>query len=452
MIQVGRVLGALSAVLSSLLLLRPRNGFLSAALWFPRAAVGAWSPILALAGSLAALFGVLRKDRWSFAAGLVGATVAVRYLVKVTARHSAFEEAFGPDWQARIPPELQSRMLPRRYSPNFRPASKPIQHSNLVYAIHPESGTPLEADLWLPPPDVPPTGVAVLYLFGGAWHYMNKDLWTGHILRYMASQGHIVLNASYTLAPKADLPAMIADVKRAIAWLEGHATEYGADPERIVLMGCSSGAHLALLTAYAAEHPAFQPAERKAQAPASAGVPSAGGLPPTAGVPVRGVISDSGFADLTSSYAYFQEQFGRYLGRDLLPERWFLAIMGWVFRRLRLLPSWGEIVIPSQFVPSLLGGRPDEMPESYRLASPIAHAGPHCPPTLLLQGANDYCGVRPDVRRLYRALCAAGVPTVYVEYAEADHSYPVIAAGALRWAPAIQAAFYDIERFLGLMV
>lgn len=432
MIRLARVLGALSLALSSLVLLRLRDGFLSAALWFPRMVASAWSPVLALAGGLAALWGLVRKDVWSSLAGLAGATIAVRHVVHITASHSAFETAFGPDWQHRIPLDLETRLLPKRYAPLLRPVANPIQLRNLVYAAHAESGAPLEADLWLPPPGVPSTGLAVLYLFGGAWHYMNKDLWTGHILRHIASQGHVVMNASYTLAHEADVPAMVSDARQAIAWLKRHAATYGVDPERIVLMGCSSGAHLALLTAYTPDQQAFPAIQ--------------------ADISVRGVISDSGFTDLARAYAHFQQQFGRMLRRDLLPERWFLAVAGWLFRRLGLLPARGQIVVPAELVSSLVGGNPEENPEAYRLASPVTHVGPHCPPTLLLQGENDYCGTRPDVQRLDQALRAAGVPSVYVEYAEADHSVLTVTAGALRWAPGIQAALYDIDRFLALMV
>ena len=432
MIRIARVLGALSVVCSSLPLLRFRNGLLSAALWFPSVAASAWSPLLALAGGLAALVGVLRKDWWSSAAGVAGTALAARHVIRLTANHSAFEEAFGPDWGDRIPPDLEGRLLPRRYGPLLRPVTDSIQIRNLVYANHAESGASLVADLWLPPPSVPRTGLAVLYLFGGAWHYMNKDLWTGHILRAIASQGHVVMNASYTLAPEANVPAMVGDVRQAIVWLKGHGATYGVNPARIVLMGCSSGAHLALLTAYTPHHPAFRAVQSD--------------------VSVRGVISDSGFVDLASVYADFQQRFGGMLRGNLPPERWFLVVMGWIFRRAGLLPPGGQMVVPGEMVPSLLEGKPDQNPEAYRLASPITHVGRHCPPTLLLQGANDYCGIRPDVQRLHGELRAAGVPSVYAEYAEAEHSFPVVTAGALRWAPGIQAVLYDIERFLALMV
>ena len=435
-----QVLNFLSAILSALTLLRPRHGIVAAALWFPKVAAGAWTPVLALAGALGALLGVAfpRRSRWwdplAPVAGLIGAILALRHIFNVTAPHHAFEESFGPGWQARIPVELRFRFLSRRYMPLLLHVPRVRRQRNLVYATHPETGEPLRADLWLPPADVPPTGLGLIYLFGGAWHYMNRNLWTGHILRHLAGQGHVVMNIDYTLAPRTQLPGMVADVKRAIGWLKANGVEHGVNPERIVLMGCSSGAHMALLAAYTPNHPAFQPAELEADNS------------------VRAVISDSGFPDLRSGYANYQEMFGAYFKGTLVPERWFLKSIGWVFRHLQLLPRGAEITVPKDMIPSAVGGTPDEVPERYRLGSPIEHVGPHCPPTLLIQGAHDYSGMLPDVVRLHRSLRAAGAISVYVEFPEADHGFSVVAAGASRWAPAIQAVLYDIERFLALMV
>ena len=66
------------------------------------------------------------------------------------------------------------------------------------------------------------------------------------------------MDVAYSLAPGADLNRMLGDVKQAIVWMKTHALEYKINPDRIVLMGVSGGAHLALLAAYAPDHPAFQ--------------------------------------------------------------------------------------------------------------------------------------------------------------------------------------------------
>jgi acetyl esterase/lipase len=40
---------------------------------------------------------------------------------------------------------------------------------------------------------------------------------------------------------------MVGDVHRAVAWIKTNAQRYGVDPGRVVVMGGSSGAHIALL-------------------------------------------------------------------------------------------------------------------------------------------------------------------------------------------------------------
>ena len=42
-----------------------------------------------------------------------------------------------------------------------------------------------------------------------------------------------------------DLRPMVAQVRRAIAWVARNAEKFGGDPDRIYLSGHSSGAHLA---------------------------------------------------------------------------------------------------------------------------------------------------------------------------------------------------------------
>ena len=68
----------------------------------------------------------------------------------------------------------------------------------------------------------------------------------------------MILDVAYPLAPQANLELMLISVGQAIEWMKEHAKEFRVNPERIVLMGVSGGAHLALMAAYAPGHPAFQ--------------------------------------------------------------------------------------------------------------------------------------------------------------------------------------------------
>jgi alpha-L-fucosidase 2 len=57
----------------------------------------------------------------------------------------------------------------------------------------------------------------------------------------------------YRLAPKYRWPACLDDLQTAIRWAKAHAREFKGDPNRIVLVGHSSGGHLVCLAATLAD-------------------------------------------------------------------------------------------------------------------------------------------------------------------------------------------------------
>jgi acetyl esterase/lipase len=100
-------------------------------------------------------------------------------------------------------------------------------------------------------------------------------------------------------------------------------------------------------------------------------------------------------------------------------------------------------------LPAILGGKPEEIAETYRLLSPLSHVGPHCPPTLLLHGSDDVFALTPGVRRLHQDLCSVGARSVLVEFPHTDHAFDLVLPAM---SPVAQAATYDVERFLALLV
>ena len=104
-------------------------------------------------------------------------------------------------------------------------------------------------DLYLPrrPNGVLPT--AVLF-HGGGWVTGNKDEIALDVLPYLA-MGFAVVNVDYRVARMAPAPAAVQDSRCALRWVVRHAAQYGFDPARLVLVGSSAGAHLALMAALA---------------------------------------------------------------------------------------------------------------------------------------------------------------------------------------------------------
>ncbi len=419
--QMARLASYISLFFSALILIHPAPGWLKIWMWVPKLLASALSPFLAIAGAFGALLGLIRRDRKAVLAGLSGAAIAAQHVANVTAPHDGFLQVFGPDWRSRIPPQQRAGMLSGRWTLTTKDPPEVPWQQGVVLGSSLETDDPLRADLWLPPDNVPPSGLVVICLHGSGWHYGDKDMGTRRFFRHLAGQGHVILDVAYTLSPLAQLHAMLDDVKRAIVWMKAKSAIYGVNPERVVLMGSSAGGHLALLAAYAHNHPELQSEEMDGD------------------TSVRAVVSYYGPPDLTALHRRLEN----------------LLTMSREKRSDRLLISYlesiaGDVYIdPLDLLPNLLGGTPDQVPELFRLASPIHHVGPHCPPTLLLQGDHDFSGMLPEVRRLHYALLKAGVSSVYVQFPDTDHGFDLVFP---KWSPSAQAATYDTERFLALMM
>jgi acetyl esterase/lipase len=89
------------------------------------------------------------------------------------------------------------------------------------------------------------------FIHGGGWTSGNKSD-PGHgknLAPPFVDAGMVFASINYRLSPAVKHPAHIDDVAAAIAWLQAHAIEIGGDPDRIYVMGHSSGAQLAALAA-----------------------------------------------------------------------------------------------------------------------------------------------------------------------------------------------------------
>ncbi len=88
---------------------------------------------------------------------------------------------------------------------------------------------------------------AIVWLHGGGWVVGDENSIPPLLTALVEEDGYTVFSVAYRLAPDAPFPAAVTDVDRAMRWVALHAGEYGVDRERLVTVGFSSGAHLALL-------------------------------------------------------------------------------------------------------------------------------------------------------------------------------------------------------------
>jgi acetyl esterase/lipase len=213
----------------------------------------------------------------------------------------------------------------------------------------------------------------VMVVHGGSWRSGDKGE-VAHVSHAMARAGFTVLDVRYRLSGEARFPAAIADVRCLYGEARARAAELGIDPDRGALLGRSAGAEIALVAAYSDIAP-------------SCGI---------TGVAPRAVVSIYGPTDLAWGHDH---------------------------------PFVPDVVDGPAGTEQYLGGSPREVPEAYRLATPMTWVGPDTPPTLIVHGTGERC-VRPDnAEKLRDALLAAKRPvrTVFVPFA--DHGFDVRPGG-----------------------
>ncbi len=107
-------------------------------------------------------------------------------------------------------------------------------------------------------PNGPGPHPALIYFHGGGFAIGSKRTHRALAAAY-ASQGYLVCNVDYRLAPKHPFPAAIEDACAAWMWAADHVKDYGGDSTCIGLAGESAGANLALAVTLACCTPRPEP-------------------------------------------------------------------------------------------------------------------------------------------------------------------------------------------------
>jgi acetyl esterase/lipase len=399
-------------------------------LWFEKVAAGAFTPFITTAGLLLALVGVLRGSWWLAVAAALAALGAAIVVVRLGLLRADLAGALGSDWADHIPTQRGTRMVGRWWRGRLRTAPEPRLRQDVVFATLPGTGRRLLCDVWQPPAGVPSSGLAVVYLHGGAWCVLDKDVLTRPLFRHLAAQGHVIMDVAYRLFPETDIPGMVADARRAVAWVKDHAADLQVQPDRIVLVGGSAGAHLGLLAAYAPDDPTLTPAELAGADPR-----------------VCAVVSLYGQADLAAHYSHTGQQKvcrpdDPQPDWDAPPPPWMRRLFGPDAGRLKL-----HMTVAGR-LDWLVGGTPSQLPDRYAQLSPLHRVHPGCPPTLLLHGEHDEMAPVAAVRQLHQRLQQAGVPVTGVYLPHTDHGFDLLGTA---WSPPAHTAIHVLERFLAVL-
>lgn len=111
------------------------------------------------------------------------------------------------------------------------------------------------ADVHLPGRSSGPAAPVLVMVHGGAWKGGDKAASevVDNKLDYWLPKGFAIVSVNTRVLPAARPETQAQDLGLALAWVQREAPGWGADPDRIIVMGHSSGGHLlALLAADAA--------------------------------------------------------------------------------------------------------------------------------------------------------------------------------------------------------
>jgi acetyl esterase/lipase len=90
----------------------------------------------------------------------------------------------------------------------------------------------------------------IMMVHGGGWRRGDKggpSMVKNKVMHWVNNKDCVLISVNYRVVPEANPAQQGEDIGRAIAFAQGKAKSWGADPARLVLMGHSAGAHLVSL-------------------------------------------------------------------------------------------------------------------------------------------------------------------------------------------------------------
>ncbi|MNK50223.1 Carboxylesterase NlhH [compost metagenome] len=105
---------------------------------------------------------------------------------------------------------------------------------------------------------------AVIMIHGGGWRSGNKNQMQ-FIGKEIAAKGYSCFAIEYRLSLEAKYPEGVIDVKNAIKFIKDNVAKFNVDPDKIAVLGCSSGGQMAALIGTTNNYPLFEDKNFKSQ-------------------------------------------------------------------------------------------------------------------------------------------------------------------------------------------
>jgi acetyl esterase/lipase len=366
----GLALSTIVLAVSAWIRLTPFNAF-THVLSVGSAEVAPWLVAGAMLVLVLVMIDVRRRWLARMAAGMavLACVLPAQVLVQVEPAFREIDRAFDAAFRGRGVIGIPVSQLVRLREPTFSiadafgvRAARSVRESHDVPFAR-RDGFSLTMEIYRP--EVDQHGPAVVQFYAGGWR-SGAPAQDAAFARELTQLGYVVFGPDYRHAPTAQWPGQLEDARDALQWVAQHGAEYGADPSRVVVLGRSSGAQLALIS----------------------------GVTDTSAA-IRGIVSLYSPVDLTYGYEH---------------------------------PTSPDILGTRALEAALIGGTPSEKPDAYREASPITYAGLPHPPVLMINGGRDFVIERRVGQRLRARLAESGV-VVFLELPWSGHAFDAVPFG-----------------------
>ncbi len=125
----------------------------------------------------------------------------------------------------------------------------PTSHLEHAPAIAYGSHLRQQLDVYRPQEGATSAGApVVVFFYGGSWQRGDRAKYA-FVGSYLAELGVVAVVPDYRVYPEVRFPGFVEDGAAVLAWVERHIEAFGGDPDQVIVMGHSAGAHIAALLA-----------------------------------------------------------------------------------------------------------------------------------------------------------------------------------------------------------
>lgn len=253
----------------------------------------------------------------------------------------------------------------------------PPTHADLAYApAEPATSNGHTLDLYIPAGATAPLPV-VIWTGGSAWMADTGKRTAGPVAAQLNPAGYAIAGVSIRSTSQVRFPGQLHDIKAAIRWLRVNAAQYNLNPNRIAIMGDSSGGWTTAMAALTGDAPDME-----------------------------GTVGVTGVSSAVQAAVAFY------------PPTNFLDMDAWALRKCTPATCHDGESSPES---RLVGCAIQTCPEKVQAASPLRYITPADPPVMILHGGSDPLVPHQQGEQLYMALNKACKDAIFISLPKAGH-------------------------------